>query len=95
MRRWRQRRLVENEENDMPRVFDRTTGATLGELSDGELKELIALMRLPVADDTPYPIEPEAVARLEESGASAGLLFAIRQMLAGRESLDLGWEGMD
>jgi hypothetical protein len=47
------------------------------------------------ASSAPYPIEPEALERLEEAGASTGLLFAIRQMLEGRESLGLGREGMD
>jgi hypothetical protein len=77
----------------VPRIYDRTTGATLGHLSDEELAELIELMRLPVNDEAPYPIDPDALDRIADAGASSALMFAIRQIMEGRESIDIGWDG--
>lgn len=77
----------------MTRIFDRRTGETLGTLSADDLAQLWSLMAEPsTTDEAQYPIDPEALERLEAGGATPQLLTILRQMLEGREGFDLGWE---
>lgn len=76
----------------MPRIYDRRTGRDLGMLSEQEWVQLMALLEEPTDDEMPSPIDPDAVERLAESGASDRLLSVVRQILQGREDFDLDWE---
>lgn len=76
----------------MPRIIDRRTGRNLGTLSEQEWSQLMALLEEPTDDEMPTPIDPEAVERLAESGASERLLTVVQQILQGREDFDLDFE---
>ena len=78
----------------MPRIYDRRTGEALGTLGADDLAQLWALMDEPApTDEEQYPIDPEALERLEAGGASPQLLTILRQMLEGRDGFELGWKG--
>ncbi|WP_368563522.1 hypothetical protein [Pseudoxanthomonas sp. UTMC 1351] len=76
----------------MPRIVDRTTGRYLGTLTEQESKQLMALFDEPTRTDEPFPFDPDLIDDLAESGASAPLLAMLRQILQGKEDLDIDVE---
>lgn len=76
----------------MPRIFDRRTGRDLGRLTEQDCAQLMSLFEEPTRDEEPTPIDPDAVERLAESGASDRLMIVVRQILQDDEDFDLGWE---
>ena len=77
----------------MPRIYDRRTGEALGTLSAEDLAQIESLLDEPAAaEEDQYPIDPEALERLEAGGASPQLLVILRQLLEGRDGFDLGWK---
>jgi len=74
----------------MATIYDRRTGRAVGTLSAREIAELRTLLVEEVSTDPDdYPIDPEEIDRLAESGASPTLLAILRQMLEGREDFDV------
>jgi hypothetical protein len=52
----------------------------------------MSLFEEPTRDEEPTPIDPDAVERLAESGASDRLMTVVLQILQDDEDFDLGWE---
>lgn len=76
----------------MQRIFDRRTQRTLGLIDELEFARFRSLFQNPISDDELPSIDPAAMERLDEAGASDNLRFVVRQVLDGSDDLDLGWE---
>lgn len=76
----------------MPTIIDRRTGRELGRLSELEYTQLMSLFEESWDDELPAPIDPDALERLAESGASPRLMAVVMQILQGGEDFDVGWE---
>ncbi|MGE4070612.1 MAG: hypothetical protein AB7E72_05500 [Lysobacterales bacterium] len=75
----------------MQRIFDRRTQRTLGLIDEVEFASFRSLFQSSISDDELPSIDPAAMERLYEAGASDNLRFIVRQVLDGCDDLDLGW----
>jgi len=75
----------------MPTIVDRRTGRELGRLSELEYAQLMSLFEESWGEEPPSPIDPDALERLAESGASELLMTIATQILHG-EDVDVGWD---
>lgn len=83
---------LRSRETLMPRIIDRSSGRELGRLSELEYGQLMSLFEESWDDELPAPIDPDAIERLAESGASPRLMAVVMQILQGGEDFDVGWE---
>jgi hypothetical protein len=76
----------------MARIFDRRTGRELARLTDEEFTQFLELFEEPVHADEPTTLDPAALDRLADAGATGPLLILVQEILAGREDLDIDWD---
>lgn len=76
----------------MPIIIDRRSGRRLGQLSEQDCRQLMAIFDEPTRVEDPYPFDPEIILDLADAGASEELIGVLQQLLQGREDFDLGIE---
>jgi hypothetical protein len=76
----------------MPTMVDQRSGRYLGDFSEQECAQLMALLNTPPSSEEPVLIDPDVVERLAESGASERMLVVLQQVLQDREDFVLGWD---
>lgn len=76
----------------MPRIFERSTGRHLGDLSEQEYTQLMSLFPESPDGSQPAPIDSAAAERLAGSGASERLLAVVQQILESGEDFEVEWE---
>ena len=79
----------------MQRIYDRRTQRTLGLVNDAEFAIFRSLLLQPSLEEELPSIDPSALERMDEAGASDNLRFLVRQVLDGSDQLDLGWAPAD
>ena len=75
----------------MINLYDKESGALVGQITDAQLQFLVDQLEEESAGDTDYYINEDTLDLLEERGADAALLAALRKALGGREERDLRW----
>lgn len=76
----------------MPKLFDLSDDAPLGEISGDDLAELVAKLGLAPDADRSGKIDNDVFLKLTEAGASAALLDAIKTAVDRRGNVGIRWE---
>jgi processive 1,2-diacylglycerol beta-glucosyltransferase len=75
----------------MIKLYDKQSGAKLGEISEEQLEFMMNNLEEEALDDQDYYLTPDTVDLFEEVGADEDLVDKLRSMLAGREELEIRW----
>jgi hypothetical protein len=75
----------------MVELFDASTGASIGELTDQQFEFLSSHLEEESADDQDYYINQATVDMFATQGADEALITFLQQALNGRESMDIRW----
>ena len=73
-------------------LFEKDTHRPIGTISDAQLRFLVDELEEESPTDTDYYLDLNTVDMLEEDGADPGLISLLRQMLEGRDGMDVQWE---
>jgi processive 1,2-diacylglycerol beta-glucosyltransferase len=73
-------------------LFEKDTQRPLGTISDAQLRFLVDELEEEAPTDTDYYLDLDTVDMLEEDGADPALIHLLRQMLDGRDGMDVRWE---
>ena len=76
----------------MVQIYDAATGASLGSISDAQLRFLSAEMEEESLTDQDYYINQATVDLLESEGAPSELVALLRRALGNRDDMDIRWE---
>lgn len=76
----------------MPNLYNKTSGALLGSVSDADVQCLIDVLEEEDAKDVDYFVDLPTVDILEDNGASAGLLELLRAAIGASEGIEVRWE---
>ena len=75
----------------MINLYNKTTGAMLGSLTEAQLQFLIDQLEEESVEDTDYAITPMTLAYFEEQGVDPGLQAMLRQALGEGEEVIIVW----
>ena len=75
----------------MINLYNKTTGAVLGSLTEAQLQFLIDQLEEESVEDTDYAITPMTLAYFEEQGVDPGLQAMLRQALGEGEEVIIVW----
>lgn len=75
----------------MVKLYDKTTGQKLGEISEEQLEFMMNHLEEESLDDQDYYLTPDTIELFEEVGADQDLVDTLRTMMAGREELEIRW----
>jgi len=73
-------------------LFDKTTQRQLGTISDTQFRFLVDELEEESPTDTDYYLDANTVDMLEEDGADPALVQMLRQILDGRDGMDVQWK---
>ncbi|HEU4742720.1 MAG TPA: galactosyldiacylglycerol synthase [Meiothermus sp.] len=76
----------------MPKLYNATTGAELGEITDEQLEFLQDQLEEESAEDQDYYINQETLDYFAEQGADRALIDLLQAALAGRDEIDIRWD---
>jgi hypothetical protein len=74
------------------RIFDKASGALLGEVSRDDLQLMIDQFEEESSTDQDYFIDAQTIDLLHEAGASDKLLQLLRDVVGTSEGVDIRWE---
>jgi len=74
------------------RLFDKESGANLGEIAHEDMKLLIDQLEEEHSRDRDYFIDTNTIDILEHAGASPRLLALLREIVGSSEGVDIRWE---
>ncbi len=75
----------------MPTLHMKDSNQHLAEISDTDLAHMVSVMEEESSTDKDYFIDLRTVDLLENAGASAQLITALKTALAGSEGIDVVW----
>ncbi|MER3443212.1 MAG: galactosyldiacylglycerol synthase [Meiothermus sp.] len=75
----------------MVQLFDAANGASLGSISEEQLRFMLDHLEEEAADDQDYYINRATLDYFAEQGADPTLLELLRKALGEREEMDLRW----
>ena len=76
----------------MAKLFNKQSGALLGELAETDVQCLIDVLEEEDTKDVDYFIDLDTVDILEDNGASLDLLQMLRAAIGASEGVDVRWE---
>ena len=76
----------------MPRLYNKQTGALLGNVSETDIQTLIDELEEEHRTDEDYFIDAATIDLLEEAGASAALVSLLRKAVGDSEGIDVRYE---
>lgn len=76
----------------MVQLYDTERGNRLGTITDAQLQFLIDQLEEESLADRDYYLSSATVDMLEDNGADAQLVGLLRQVLDGREGMEVRWE---
>lgn len=75
----------------MATLLNKTTGQTIGSISDAQLKFLIDQLEEEHDEDQEYWLSRDVLAVLEDAGADGSLVAMLNQALGELEEIDIAW----
>jgi hypothetical protein len=75
----------------MINLYNKSTGALLGSLTEDQLQFLIDQLEEESVEDTDYAITSMTLAYFEEQGVDPGLLKILRQALGNQDEVIVQW----
>jgi hypothetical protein len=76
----------------MPKLYNKQSGAFLGEVSDADIQALIDHLEEEHRTDEDYFIDSATIDLLEEAGASASLISLLRRAVSKSDAIDVRYE---
>jgi processive 1,2-diacylglycerol beta-glucosyltransferase len=76
----------------MINLYDKTSNALIGELTEAQLKFLMAELEEESTTDQDYYLDADVLDWLEENGAEPTLLTLLRNALGARADMEIRWE---
>lgn len=76
----------------MPRLYEKQSGAFLGEVSEDDIRSLVDQLEEEHRTDEDYFIDTATIELLERAGASKALVSMLRQAVGGSEGIDIRYE---
>jgi hypothetical protein len=76
----------------MPKIYNKNTGAALGEVSESDVQCLIDVLEEEDTKDVDYFIDLDTVDILENNGASEALAELLRTAIGSSAGVDIRWE---
>jgi hypothetical protein len=76
----------------MARLIRVDTGDVIGQITDDQMKFLVAQLEEENDDDTEYFIDRDTLELLSDNGADPELLAVLEKGLAGDDEMDVSWE---
>lgn len=73
------------------KLFDKASGAPIGEISAEQFKILQDVLEEESRSDSDYYINRATLDILRDAGADAGLLTVLNAALGDREDMDIAW----
>jgi processive 1,2-diacylglycerol beta-glucosyltransferase len=73
-------------------LYDKTSNALIGELTEAQLKFLMAELEEESTTDQDYYLDADVLDWLEENGAEPTLLTLLRNALGARADIEIRWE---
>lgn len=73
-------------------LFDKETDQSLGTISDEQFRFLVDELEEESPSDTDYYLDAATIDMLEEDGAAESLIGTLRQILAGRDGMEIRWQ---
>lgn len=74
------------------RIFDKQSGATLGEIAAEDLQLMVDQFEEESSVDRDYFIDQPTIDILESAGASQRLVALLREIVGHSEGVDIGWD---
>jgi hypothetical protein len=75
----------------MVTLREKESGQYLGKISDEEMQFLLDELEEESREDTDYYLDADTVDLLEENGAPSSLTTLLRNLLDGRDGMDIQW----
>ena len=75
----------------MIRLYDNETGASLGEITEEQLRVLVDQLEEESTEDNDYYLDRATLDLLEEEGADPSLMSVLRAALGSREDMEIRW----
>jgi len=75
----------------MIQLFDASTGAQVGTISEAQLKFLTSQLEEESGEDQDYYINTDTLDMFQEKSADAGLVDVLRAALGSREDMEIRW----
>ena len=76
-------------------LYDASSGASLGEITEEDLDFLLDHLEEEDSEDQDYYINAATIDLLESQGGRAELVALLRRALGNEEGLDIGWEEIE
>lgn len=76
----------------MPRLFNKQSGALLGDVSEADVQCLVDVLEEEDSKDVDYFVDLDTVDILEDNGASGNLVALLRAAIGAGEGVDIRWE---
>jgi hypothetical protein len=76
----------------MPTLIDKTTGKTIGTITQAQLQALVDHLEEESDTDQDYWVNAGTIDWLEDNGADASLVSMLRLALGEREDMDIEWK---
>ena len=73
-------------------LFEKETNRPVGMITDEQFRFLVDEFEEESPTDTDYYLDAATIDMLEEDGADPALISLLRQLLAGREGVDVRWQ---
>jgi hypothetical protein len=77
----------------MIQLFDADTGKQLGEISEADLAFMKSQMEEEGEDDHDYYVHESMLETWQTQGADASLITLLTTAMAGKEDINIRWEG--
>ena len=74
------------------RLIDKTTGATIGNITDEDMQFLVDELEEESSRDVDYFIDAATVEMLDSNGASPTMVTMLRLAVGSSEGIDVNWE---
>ena len=74
------------------KLFEKDTNRLLTTVTDEQFRFLAEALEEESQTDTDYYVDAATVDMLEADGADPGLIQSLRQLVAGREGIDIRWQ---
>ncbi len=75
----------------MIQLFDASTGARVGTITEAQLKFLTGQLEEESGEDQDYYIDTDTLDMFQEKGADAGLVDVLRAALGSHEDMEIRW----
>lgn len=75
----------------MPKLYNQTTGAEIGDITDDQLQFLIDQLEEEGTTDRDYFVNADTLAMFQDAGGDASLIALLRDAMGDAGEIDIEW----